>query len=359
MSFALFFHLGGDIDLLAPFLGQSDACGRPRVIVAEKLLAANPRLSIALGAHACAPHVILAQDADKNALRAALEGARVLLTASETTLRPHRLAHALTLEANAMGLRTFTMQHGVENVGLTYFDEYQGTDVTFASSHVLTWNGLANIPSKAADGTRKKVIDAGLVVNDPAMFAPWRAKLAQRLGVARLTVGVFENLHWTRFSDDYRRRFLDDLQATADALPGVRFLLKPHPEGRWLTERFGGARPQGDNILLIDPADPLGRLLPAPDLMPLADCVITTPSKTALDAALAGAPVAVAAYDGAYACYPALRTLASAEDWRKFVNLAAVGAPDLQERNRKFAAATVSSVNGRDNILSLVRETLA
>lgn len=351
---ALFFHLGGDIDLLEPFLGSPGGAQGPRVLVNEKLLTSNPRLSIVLGYHGLSPDVVIAEGAASSVLRAALEGATDLLTASETTLRPHRLAHQLTVEANKLGIRTYTMQHGVENVGLTYFDDRQGADVVFAAQRVLTWKGAAKIPDFVSKETREKILDAGLVVRSSGAFDTWRRELISRLGGKQFTVGVFENLHWTRYSDEYRQRFLDDLEHTARALPGVRFLIKPHPEGRWLTERFGGPKPNADNIVIIDSADPIGRLLTAPDLMPLLGCVVTTPSKTALDASIAGVPAAIPIYDGVCPAYAALRNLEGAEDWRKFINLAAIGARDLELRRRHFIDETVSSLEGVSNILSFV-----
>jgi len=321
LTYALFFHLGGDIDMLGPFvtpLGQGDISAE-KIIVAEALLLGNPRLTVLLGTYGRKPDAILPLDAPEDALTAALAGCTALLTASETTLRPHRLAHALANRANALGLRTATLQHGIENVGITYFDERQGPEVTFASSHVLTWTGNDRLEKGIQPVTASKVMDAGLPgPPDDAVFAAWRERMAIP-NAGRKIIGVFENLHWTRFSDDYRARFLADLQEATQNFPDLFFLLKPHPEGRWLTDRFSGPRPESDNLLIANPKAPVWNMLTAPYVMPLLSAVVTTPSKVALDAALANVPVAVTSYDGVYARYADLPALAALPDWEGFL----------------------------------------
>ncbi len=46
-------------------------------------------------------------------------------------------------------------------------------------------------------------------------------------------IAVFENLHWRRYDDAYRARFVSDLAATAEAAPDMRFVVKPHMGGQW------------------------------------------------------------------------------------------------------------------------------
>lgn len=322
MKLALFFHLGGDIDMLGPFLSTiGTALAKDEaVLVAEPLLKSNPRLSILLGAQGRAPDVIIPAEATPETLRSALKGCTALLTSSETTLRPHRLAYALTQEANVLGLHTATLQHGVENVGLTYFDDRQGADVLFASKTVFSWNGSSCLPDAVSGETRAKVVDGGLPGPlDDHIFGPWRDRLNIPSNGRRI-IGVFENLHWTRFSDSYRQSFLADLQAMTEAFPQLFFLMKPHPEGRWLTQRFGGKRPANDNLLVADPAAPIWNLLTAPSLMPILDAVVTTPSKVALDAAIAGVPVCVAAYGTPYEFYSPLLQLQNRGDWHTFLS---------------------------------------
>lgn len=359
MTVALFFHLSGDIDMLGPFLSAAGTPGAEDevVLVSEALLKSNARLMVLLGAQARTPSAILPMDAPRETLRKALAGSHALLTASETTLRPHRLAHALTQEANALGQHTATLQHGVENVGLTYFDERQGPDVLFAAQTVFAWNGAARLPSIIDPSTRRKVVDGGLPGPlDDRIFGPWRQKLSLP-AEGRKVIGVFENLHWTRFSDSYRQNFLADLQAATEAFPELFFLMKPHPEGRWLTQRFGGKRPANDNLIVADPAAPIWNLLTAPSLMPLLDGVISTPSKVALDAAVAGVPTAIASYDGAYDLYAPLPVLSSGQDWLDFLARTASGsaAAGYRTQMQDFVSRTVSSAGQPQRILDLLQ----
>jgi hypothetical protein len=245
----------------------------------------------------------------------------------------------------------------VENVGLTYFDERQGPEVLFAAQTVIAWNGAARLPALVDPSTRRKVVDGGLPrpLND-RIFGPWRQHLALP-AEGRKVIGVFENLHWTRFSDSYRQNFLADLQAATEAFPELFFLMKPHPEGRWLTQRFGGKRPANDNLIVADPAAPVWNLLTAPSLMPMIDGVITTPSKVALDAAVAGVPVAVASYDGAYDLYAPLPVLRAGQDWLDFLARTANGdaASAHRAQMQDFVSRTVSSPSEPRRILDLLR----
>jgi hypothetical protein len=209
------------------------------------------------------------------------------------------------------------------------------------------------LPEVVDPDTRAKVRDAGYAPPDISIFDEARRALQFDAGGTPV-VGVFENLHWTRFSDRYRERFLADLQAVIDAEKETLFLLKPHPEGRWLTERFGGARPEGDNLRLVDPRDPAWGLLTAPTLMPLLSGVITTPSKVALDAVVAGVPAAIASYDGAYEAYRGLQTLQDIDDWRSFVD--ACGAQrSARASDQSFLAQTVSSLDGAVRTVDLMK----
>ena len=92
------------------------------------------------------------------------EGVGVLITASESTARPHRLGHVLTKRANRRGVVTLTLQHGYENIGLTYFDKsYPPESVRFASKHVLIWGPRENLHPSALEETRRKCVSVGAV----------------------------------------------------------------------------------------------------------------------------------------------------------------------------------------------------
>ena len=350
MKLAVFFNLGGDIDVLSPFLSPFPG-GEIKIIVSEKLLATNHRLSIVLDAYGLEPEEVLSHRSSRDELRNAISDCSHLLTSSESNLNPHRLAFALTQEANHLGLLTATLQHGVENIGLTYFDEYQGPEVRFASQQVLTWNGTRSLLPDVCSETREKVIDVGLpsARPDPAFDELFEAMEFNPEG--RKVIGIFENLHWTRYSDDFRRKFLDDLQQATELFPDLLFVTKPHHEGRWLTERFQGDRPENSNLLIIDPKSHEWSLLTAPTLLPSMVGVITTPSKVALDASLAGLPVAIASYDGQYAYYNDLVSLSMSNDWFEFLRKVDAGPDDFgATQNEAFIGKTVSSVRAPQRV---------
>jgi hypothetical protein len=356
---AVFFQLGGDIDILAPVLLAARADGLEyRVIVSDKLERSNARLGVMLSALDAAIDAVVASDAEDALLAGAVSSVDALITASETTLRPHALAYRLTLAAKAAGVATFTIQHGVENVGLTYFDDRQGREVVFASDYVLIWSRPCDLPDIVDPVTKAKAVGVGYSAPPTHGFE----QVLDELGVTTARgdfVGVFENLHWTRYSDDYRQRFLADLEATCRQFPHLTFLFKPHPEGRWLTKRYLGARPVEPNLLVADPESARWSLITAPSLVTRLAAVITTPSKTALDAAVAGTPVAVAAYDDPCAMYAELPMLRNEGDWRSFVGRAIADRNGAQPSLEAFRRRVTGGGAGASDIVRIVRSKTA
>jgi len=351
---ALFFHLGGDIDILAAPLAEAKRVGVGiRVLAAEKLWLENKRLRRVLEAMGEMPDCLIPPNADNARLSHALDGCDALLTGSETTLRPHKLAWDLTVAANTLNIATFTTQHGVENVGLTYFDDKQGADVVFASSCVFVWAPAEHLPSIVSPATRAKTIAVGYSPPPTAMFA-LEIEEAGLGSSAQRVVGVFENLHWTRFSDIYRTRFLADLEEVCARLPHVKFIFKPHPEGRWLTKRFAGPRPDQPNLTIADPAAAPWSLLTTPALTARLDAVVTTPSKVALDAAVNLTPSAIAAYDGPYPAYSALPALANANDWVHFLEQALTDRRNFESHLRRFRNEAAGGGEGASDMLRAI-----
>lgn len=141
-------------------------------------------------------------------------------------------------------------------------------------------------------------------------------------------VGVFENLHWERYSQEYRLRFLDQLQIAAQDRPELLFEVRPHPAGRWFLRR--GPPLRLENVVVVE-QDLDG--LPVETVMAGLDAVITTPSTIALDACVAGRPVAVVGGDltdlSAYQPLPVLREL---NDWTRFLqDIDGTGWADMRE----------------------------
>ena len=239
---------------------------------------------------------------------------KALVTATETTLRPHKAAHALTQQANRNGVHTYTVQHGFENVGLTYFDDLQtSASVEFASHTIFTWGPIAKLHPEARSETKARCIPVGcckLLEQSRHLPAP---------GNRSRFIAVFENIHWLRYNETYRAQFLSDLDRTARRFPETTFFIKPHPAGKWLTSRFDGVLPQAENIIIANPDDPQWIPYTSAEVIGLADGVITTPSTVALDAARLGCPVAVIAYNLSLAEYRPLTLIRSTKDWEGFL----------------------------------------
>ena len=299
-----FVDLVQDIDVLLPLLvrlKRENFCALD-VWVSRWLAAESPRTEALLAAHGVAYRYV--RRGDVVAGRSpSLRGVAAVVAASESSHPAHAAGHALALRARSVGARTYLLQHGLENVGLLGLE---AGDASFASETVFCWFPPGVTPGDLAAGTAASLAHVGRC--DP--IGGWR-----RGGPRTFDLGVFENLHWERYDDSDRERFLNSLTATARALPQARILLRPHPAGGW-ADRVSHELAPFPNITparAIDARrDPAG----SPDLLQGIQRVITTPSTIALDAALAGLPIAMAVPGGSvYEPLPVLRTL---EDWVAF-----------------------------------------
>jgi hypothetical protein len=299
-----------DTDVLLPILMALKARGlvRLRIVVTDWLVDESPRALAQLEANGLA-YELVEREAVRRGEAPALEGAAGALGAADASVRAHQAGHTLIGRARAAGLPTFTIQHGLENIGLTYKDELHTDQVRFAAETIFTWQGPERLAPWAAAQTRAAVVAVG---SPKAAPPPARAPLLNQ-GFRRV-VGVFENLHWQRFDDAFRARFLADLEAAAAADEESLFLVKPHHAGRWLV-RNRARLPEADNLFVIDPLDPAWEPHTAPALIAGMDVVLTTPSTVALDAARAGRPVAVIGYGLDLPLYEPLPILRTSEDW--------------------------------------------
>lgn len=128
--------------------------------------------------------------------------------------------------AKRQGVRTFTLQHGFENVGLTYSDnDFPIETVKFESDAIFVWGPLELLHKNVRNDTRGKCIPIGY----PKPLGGGTSSVLD--GLQRPFVAVFENLHWGRFSAAYRESFLNHLDTVARQMPDVRFVVKPHPAG--------------------------------------------------------------------------------------------------------------------------------
>jgi hypothetical protein len=327
-----FFDLAQDLDVLAPVVEALQARGAldVRVAVSDWLRTESPRTFARL-AQAGFKVETINREAAVRGEAPGLGGVAGVLVAADANVEAHLASRGLVDRALAAGLRTFSLQHGFENIGLTWRGK-QDDQVDFGADRLFIWGPVAALPGWIAPQTRAAVRPLG----DPKAPALAGAGLAWPDGPWTRRVAVFENLHWERYDDAWRARVLADISAVAAASPDTLFLLKPHHAGRWLT-RHPLAAPRGRNIRLIDPRDPQWEPFTALSLMAGADKVVTTPSTVAVDAVRAGRPVALFGYGLDLAAYAPLPVLQSAEDFRRFL-----ARPDdqLLQGNEAFLART-------------------
>lgn len=264
-----------------------------------------------------------------------------LITPAATGLNPHKVAAALVSRARAVGIPTFSLQHGLENVGLSYVDDRHSADVSITSDYVFVWFPPDFAPASSSMG-RRKFVYVGAVKEACSEAPPGMQSFN------RPVIAVFENLHWQRYDDAYRRRFVEDMLACAAALPDRMFLLKPHHAGRWAAKAAWSHAPE--NFRLVDPLDPEWEAYTAPYIIAAAQRVVTTPSTVALDAALAGKPVAVVGYGLDLPVYEPLPILRSGADWSAFINQDA-DAARVGDCSRAFLRRNVMRSSSADHVI--------
>jgi hypothetical protein len=278
------------------------------------------------------------------------DGVAALISASETSLQPHVEAHLTARWAKRQGVRTFTLQHGFENVGLTYSDkDFPIETVRFASDVIFLWGPLESLHGNVRDDTRRKCIPIGYPKSLGGRASPVLDDLRRPL------VAVFENLHWGRFSPEYRESFLDHLDTVARQMPDVCFLVKPHPAGQWITERFKGTVGFPPNVTIVNSRTREWVGVSAADILRHAAAAVTTPSTIALDAARLERPVALAAYGLDLTNYRPLSLLRTGNDWSAFL-VSALGERrgDTVELSKRFAASATMEGDAVGRMLEVV-----
>ena len=329
---AILVDLVQDVEIALPLIEAAASANlQPVVVATARALLESPRFFSRLVALEIIPTVmdpVSALDPDLRWLR----GAAVLVTLAETSAAPHRVAHALTRNANAAGVLTVTLQHGLENVGLTCRDLGVGSSVSILSDRICIWGRAEDLPVWHPGDVRTRVRPAGRV-SSRGSGLPLPVPRGSQI------VGVFENLHWERYSGAFRDRFLRDLQAAAAARPGLLFVLRPHPAGRWAVNgraALGGMPP---NLVLADPEEPAWAEITAVDLVRASRLVLTTPSTVALDAAEAKVPVAILGDTVEPSpVYAPLRFVRSAVEWTEVIDAVMNGdTADFDAAGRAFA----------------------
>lgn len=343
-------NLPQDLDLLLPVMQACREQGvRPVAWVSASLVQKSPRVLATLMEQGI-EFTPVDDRPDSPPLPDFPNHTIAVLNAAETNLNPHRFTRQVANIANERGILSATMQHGVDNIGLTYTDEKQRIDaISIASRKVYIWGGIDTLhPSIPAD-TAAKCIPIG----HPKPEKPQIVRIPQ-LEDHKHIVGIFENLHWHRFNDDYRANFLTALQGTVNAFPHVTFLVKPHHAGVWLTSRYDGPLPSAPNLIVADPRHRDWEPYTATALFSYLQGVITTPSTVALDAARADVPVAIVADDEARMRYAPLTMLESSGDWGQFIGELQRSESGQAFRNlsRQFVARTIVGSDAASRIVS-------
>ncbi|OQW71713.1 MAG: hypothetical protein BVN35_15360 [Proteobacteria bacterium ST_bin11] len=165
------------------------------------------------------------------------KSACAVFSATETNLNPHRFTHSLVKLANDAGLYTATVQHGFENVGISYTDHVHAIErIRIASNHIYIWGSLETLHKDIPVATRQKCISVGC----PKPETVEKILIGGWDGRPKPLIGIFENLHWHRYSEEYRQFFIESVVRIAELFPEVDFFIKPHNAGLWLTSRYQG-----------------------------------------------------------------------------------------------------------------------
>jgi hypothetical protein len=357
MTVLAFLDLVQDLDVLIPVLEAMKADPRfsPEVCITDRLATASPRVLRTIVDHGLTPRIVTRKDVIAGKAPA-LDRVAALLTAAETSHPAHCAAHALASRAMAAGVSTFTFQHGLENIGLTYFaqDLDHPGPIRFASAHILTWGAVEALPEEVLPETRARCFATGC--SKPVEVS---AAALQLPAGAHRKVAIFENLHWERYDTSFVNAFLRDITATAWRFPGTLFLVKPHHAARWLAKNAAALGDRPTNLLLADPADPAWEPFTAGALIGAVDAVITTPSTVALDASRCRCPVAVAGYSLDLPVYAPLPILRTTEDWAAF--LEGLGAPgsDIAARMERFRDRHLVPGEAMPRILDAIAQGIA
>lgn len=331
-------HLIQDLDVILPVIKEAQRRSLSFAVwCSTSLLKKSPRVLTILHGINVSPVALM--DKGLSGQPSFSPSTKALLSVAETNLGPHRFTRWLTEGANEAGIATATMQHGLENVGLTYSDEIHHIQkITFAAQKIFLWGPLTSLHPEVTPATHSKCIPMGF----PKPVSPTTVSLDHLIDKSATVIGIFENLHWHRYTDDYRDFFIEGVQSLAEHFPEIIFLVKPHHAGMWLTKRYTGEQPVAANLVIANPESPDWQQYTADDLLGRMSAVITSPSTVALDAARRDLSVAVVAHDLDVDLYQPLKTIRSTQDWADFV-AQALGRPGPDMLSRAFVDRTIIS----------------
>ncbi|MGZ8362987.1 MAG: hypothetical protein ACXW3D_03925 [Caulobacteraceae bacterium] len=305
-----------DIDVLAPVLHRLGREFRLKVIVSRWLRRESPRTEKILTSLGLSFSYVRRAEIIAGS-RPGMRGVAAVLTASESSHPAHAAGHALARTARRAGAPSYTLQHGLENVGLSGPQAGE----TFASDIVFCWFPEGSASTSLAPETRAKLAHVG------------RPMLKLETSRPLFEVAVFENLHAEHYTSEDRAHFLAGLQTLVKS--GCTVVLRPHPAGAW-SEGLAASLGAEPNLTILGKDDLRNNPADAAETIRSARRVITTPSTVALDAAQADKPVALALAGGPP--YAGLPVLKDGADW---LACAAGGLDDLAA-GRAFITRSVA-----------------
>lgn len=255
------------------------------------------------------------------------------ITVTESTARPHKRAHRMARYANFLGIRTVTIQHGYECVGINYADEIHTSEIAIASNNILIWQSINQLPTVFSEKIAERCIESAYVVprSESVQLAELRNVLNKK-GMKHWLL-VTENLHWHRYTDSYRDDFMKGLEEAAQVHQETGFIVKHHPAGRFLEKMPKEDMPS--NISLLSDIWPEN--VSIANCLECVDGLITTPSTTVLDSVALGKPLVVVRNDlpGKWP-YEPLFTITAPKDWPDAVSRLINSTNDSKEQAEKF-----------------------
>ena len=243
----------------------------------------------------------------------------IVFFGAESNLPPHRTSHHIAKIANRKSCLTCTFQHGLDNIGLTYFDR---NIIKFNSQYIFTWHNNLLHNKLVHPETKQKIIPIGAFKYIHPNHQLKDEVLKYNFHSA---IGIFENLHWDRYSNNYRNTFLENLDYLCNYFPDQFFYLKPHQAGKWSLRNSSKFEKllTNENFIIIDIENTSWENISGLELASYFKAIITTPSTIAIDAAITKTHCAVITQNlKQLSNYKGIIRLTNQNDWIKFIQLA-------------------------------------
>lgn len=280
-----------------------------------------------------------------------LRGITDFLTAVETSARPHQLASSIVNSANHSGIMTFTLQHGFENIGLTYSDrEYPIDNVKIQSQQILIWGPKETLYKDLSPEVKNRCVPVGIAKTYPNPSVTSGKSINKKI-----VVGIFENLHWSRYSDNFRSQFISLVESLPRSFRDFEFRLKPHPAGKWLTNRFKGSFSIANNVVIYDSTQPHQPGFSNNDFVNQCDIILTTPSSVAIDGIACQKPTLIIGYGLDLQNYAPIDIASNNDEVLNFVGDASNNQNMFIDKNNAFLADKIIKINAAEDIIKGIK----